>query len=160
MYQHFFCNSTFFNYAAFRSDVTFEYCDTASFAIGVFNGADNIGTSDFCVFNKLTNGFAGNGHAGFFDKFQFVQFVHNSADTASFVKVDDVVAATGAKFGKVRSFLGDFVEKFQGQVNASFVSDCRQMKCSVGAASNSHINGNSVFKCFSGHNVARTDIFF
>ena len=160
MFEHFFCYSTFFNYTAFRSDVTGKNCDTASFAIGFFNSMDNIRTSDSSFSNGFANSFVAYGDAFFIDETKFIKFVHYCANAASFVQVDDVVAATGAKLGKIRSFLGDYVETGQGKFDASFVCDCRQVKCGVGAAANCHVYGDCIVESSSSHNVARTDIFF
>ena len=82
---------------------------------------NNVRTLNFSAFNDFANGFATNSSAILVDDAQTVQLMHNSRNTASFVQIDNVMAAAGGQLGEIRSVLGDFVKELQGQLQASFV---------------------------------------
>ena len=120
---------------------------------------NNFRTQDFRIFDNLTDSFAADSLAGFFNQLQTVKLVHNGRDAAGFVQINDVVAAARAHLSEVRSFLGNFIEQLQRQVDACFVSDSRQMQRGVGAAADGHVNSNSVLESVERHDVARQNIF-
>ena len=120
---------------------------------------NNLRTQDFRIFDNLADSFAADSLAGFFNQLQTVKLVHNGRNAAGFVQINDVVAATRAHLSEVRSFLRDFIEQLQRQVDACFVSDSRQMQRGVGAAADCHINSNSVLEGIERHNVARQNVF-
>ena len=160
MYQHFFGYCAFFNNRAMGRNVPGQYGDAACLPIGVFYRADYFRTCDFCVFDQRADGFSGYGFAALVDESQFGKFIHNRCDTAGFFQIDHVVGAAGAEFGQVWCLFGNFIKQGQGQFDAGFVSNGRQVQRRIGRTADCHVNGDGVLESIHGHDVAGQNLFF
>ena len=160
VYQHFFRHGAGFNDGAVGGQVAFQDSDAAGSAVGLFAAVDYIRTADFRVFDQRTDGLPGNGLAGFDDEPLLCQFMHNRADAAGFVQVRHMMGAAGAQESQVRGLLGNFIEQFQGQFDAGFVGNGGEVQRRVGAAADSHVNGNGVFERIHGYDISREHLFF
>ena len=160
MYQHFFRHGAGFNDGAVRGQVAFQDSDAAGSAVGFFAAVDYVRTADFRVFDQSADGLTGNGLAGFDDEPFLCQFMHNRADAAGFVQVRHMMGAAGAQESQVGGLLGNFIEQFQGQLDAGFMGNGGEVQRRVGAAADSHVYGNGIFERIHGYDISREHLFF
>ena len=148
---------TFYN-TTVRCKVTFQYCKTTCLAVRIIQWTDNFRIQVDTVFDILANSLTCYCHTFCMEKTFFVQFIHNSVNTACFVQVLHVCWTCWRQMAQIRSLFADLICKADIKIHSNFMSDCRQMKHTVGRTAKCHIYGQRIKNCFFCHDISWTDV--
>ena len=104
------------------------------------------------------NGLACAGHNVCVKQIFLVKLIHNSVNSASFVKILHISVACGSKVAEVRCLCADLICDIEIYFNSALVSDSGEVEHTVGGAAQSHINGKCIVECLFGHDIKGSDI--
>lgn len=150
MNQHFRSNCASLYNASVRSKVSLKNCDSAGFAVWIFNRTDSLRVFIDTASNVFPYSLACAGHAVCVDKILLSKLVENRIYAACFIKILHVGMTGRSKMTKVWSFSAYLICNIKIYFNSALVCDSRKVEHTVCRAAKSHIGCKSIVECLFG----------